>query len=181
MPPQAQLATAGQLVRIIGESPLAVEAVTLTPGIPVTGTLVPEGMKVSDGPRSAQLTKPSRGKPVVAVTVWTPAATGLLADSITTAPPAGAAPLRVAVPVKAVPPVTLAGVKVTVESTAGLIVSVAVCVTAWLPVMLTVVMALTALVLTGKLAEVAPAGTVTLAGTVCRRALVTNIDPMAKS
>lgn len=46
--------------------------------------------------------------PVGTVTLaGTVATAGLLLDSATTAPPAGAAALRIAVPVKAVPPVTL--------------------------------------------------------------------------
>src|SRR3990172_4878864 len=99
------------------------------PGKPVTGTTVPEATEVYDGPRSIQLTEPSCGKPVVAVTLWMPAATGLSADRITTAPPAGAEPFKVAVPIREVPPVTVAGVNVTVESTEGSIVRLAACVT----------------------------------------------------
>jgi hypothetical protein len=52
-----------------------------------------------------------------------------LLDSVTTAPPAGAAPVRVTVPVEPEPPVTVVGFSVTddkVTTAAGLTVSVAV-------------------------------------------------------
>src|SRR2546430_1932579 len=102
----------------------------------------------------------------------TRAAVVLLLESATTAPPDGAALLKVAVPVDdCVPPVTLVGLSanednVTGGGVAGFTVSVAVLV---VPpnaaLIITAVEAITALVATLKLAAVAPAATVTLAGT----------------
>jgi hypothetical protein len=57
-------------------------------------------------------------------------ADAVLLDSVTTAPPAGAAAARVTVPVLTVPPVTRVGLTETVDSAAaGLTVSVAVLLT----------------------------------------------------
>jgi hypothetical protein len=111
--------------------------------------------------------------PAATVTLaGTRAAVVLLLASDTTAPPDGAALLKVTVPVDdCVPPVTLVGLSanednVTGGGGAGFTVSVAVLV---VPpnaaLIVTAVDALTALVLTVKLAVVAPAATVTLAGT----------------
>jgi len=111
--------------------------------------------------------------PAATVTLaGTRAAAVLLLESATTAPPEGAAPLNVTVPVDdCVPPVTLVGFRVNEDSVtgggvAGFTVSVAVLV---VPpnaaLIVTAVAALTALVLTVKLAVVAPGATVTLAGT----------------
>ena len=56
----------------------------------------------------------------------------LLLDSVTTAPPLGAAPLRVTVPVELLPPLTLVGLRLReerlTEELEGLTVSVAFCV-----------------------------------------------------
>jgi hypothetical protein len=152
---------AGQFVMTINGLLAADEKVMFNPGMPVTGIALPEAAEVYDGPRSVQLTKPSCGKPVVEVTLWMPEETGLSDDSITTAPPAGAAPVKVAVPIKELPPTTLAGVNVTVESTAGSMVRVASRrhITAG---DIHGGRAVTELVFTGKVAAVAPAGTVTL-------------------
>jgi hypothetical protein len=57
----------------------------------------------------------------------TVAADVLLLVSITTAPPVGAAPFSVTVPVEGVPPVTVAGLKDTDERAGGFTVSVAFC------------------------------------------------------
>jgi hypothetical protein len=111
--------------------------------------------------------------PAATVTLaGTRAAPVLLHESDTTAPPVGAAPLNVTVPVEnCVPPVTLVGFSVNEDSVtggggAGFTVSVAVLV---VPpnaaLIVTAVVTLTALVLTVKLAVAAPAATVTLAGT----------------
>ena len=85
---------------------------------------------------------------------------------VTTVPPAGAGPLRVTVPVELDPPVTDAGdsARLTMLA-AGLMVNVAV----WLrllsvPVIVALVIAETAVVVTVKVAVVAPAATVTEAG-----------------
>ena len=66
--------------------------------------------------------------PAATVTVAGVVADALLSDKVTAAPPAGAGPLKVTVPVEELPPVTLAGLNDTVESTGGLMVRVAVCV-----------------------------------------------------
>lgn len=97
----------------------------------------------------------------------------LLLESVTTAPPVGAAPLKVTVPVEdCIPPTTLVGFTESEESVgagggAGVTVSEADLVTPpYVPEMLTVVDAATAFVLTINVALVAPAATVTLDGTV---------------
>src|SRR5215467_2659238 len=90
----------------------------------------------------------------------------LLLASVTTAPPAGAALPSVTVPVLPTPPVTAAGLTVTPTS-AGFSVSVTILdAPTHVAVMLTCVTAVTTFVVTAKLALVAPAGTVTAAGTV---------------
>src|SRR3990172_9923934 len=95
-----------------------------------------------------------------------PETIGLSVDSATSAPPAGAGPFKLTVPVEEVPPVTLAGLTETAESTGGLIVRVVFWVPLKLPVMVAEVTAPTALVFTENVAVVSPAATVTLAGTV---------------
>jgi len=53
----------------------------------------------------------------------TVATAGLLLESATVTPPTGAEPLRVTVPVEAVPPVTLAGLRLKEERLGGVTVS----------------------------------------------------------
>ena len=70
--------------------------------------------------------------PAATVTPAGTVAAALLLNSVTAAPPTGAGPFRVTVPVEALSPVTLAGFNDIVESTGGLIgggliVNVAVC------------------------------------------------------
>ena len=92
--------------------------------------------------------------------------TGTSFVSTTTAPPLGAGLASVTVPVEEVPPGTVfAFIKID-ESTGGVSVSVAVCVALSFPEIVNEVEVLTSLVVIGKVAEVAPCGTVTLAGTV---------------
>src|SRR2546430_5354650 len=82
---------------------------------------------------------------------------------------------RVTVPEAGVPPVTLAGLIASDEITAGTTVSEALCVPPpYEPEMVTAVDVATALVVTLKLALVAPAGTVTLAGTAAAGPLPQN-------
>ena len=57
------------------------------------------------------------------------AAAVLLLDSVTTAPPAGAGPFKVTVPVEEVPPITEVGLRVTELSAAAVTVKVVVLVT----------------------------------------------------
>jgi hypothetical protein len=99
----------------------------------------------------------------------------LLLVSVTTAPPLAAGPLSVTVPVDEFPfpPVTDVGLKLTELGTGALTVNVAVC-----AVLLNVaeiaddVLLPTGLVVTVKVAVVAPAATVTLAGTVAAAVLL---------
>jgi hypothetical protein len=88
-------------------------------------------------------------------------------ERLTTKPPAGALAEIVAVPVAEVPPITVVGLNEILERTCGLIVTVAVLVTApTVAVIVAVVAVATAEVETVKFAAVAPWPTVTLAGTV---------------
>jgi len=93
----------------------------------------------------------------------------LLSESATTAPPAGAGPFSVTVPVEfpsSGPPMTLVGFRVSEVRAAGSTVSVSVRVAPpKVAEMVDVVDVATALVPMLKFALVAPAGTVTLAGT----------------
>jgi hypothetical protein len=67
--------------------------------------------------------------PAATVTLaGTVAAVGLVFNSVTKAPPGGAGPFKVTVPVEAFPPITLAGFMATEARRTGLIGSVAVCV-----------------------------------------------------
>lgn len=105
-------------------------------------------------------------EPAATVTLVGVCATALLSETVTTAPPAGAGPLKVTVPVEDLPPTTAVGLKVKELSTGGFTVSVAVCVTPlYLAVIVTVVLVATALVVIVNVAVLKPAATVTLAGT----------------
>jgi hypothetical protein len=105
--------------------------------------------------------------PAATVTDTGTDATALFDASVTTKPPAGAADVRVTVPVLDVPPVTDVGFKATVLSTGAVIPRDA----DWLvapsvAVIVADAFAATAVVVTVNVAIVAPAATVTLAGTV---------------
>jgi len=108
--------------------------------------------------------------PAATVTLAGTVAVDVLLERETVAPPAGAGPLSVTVPVEGDPPVTLVGFSVSKERVGracGSTVSEAVLVTpAYDAEMVTGVDAVTALVLTVNVALLAPAATVTLAGTV---------------
>jgi hypothetical protein len=118
--------------------------------------------------------------PAATVTLdGTLAAAVLLLDSATTAPPDGAAPLSVTVPVEdCTPPTTLVGFTESEESVGagggvGVTVSDADLVTLLkVAEMVTAVDAATALVLTVNVALVAPAATVTLDGTLAAAVLL---------
>jgi len=91
----------------------------------------------------------------------------LLLCSETRMPPVGAGPVRVTVPVDGLPPTTDVGFTLTAESAGGLTVSVAVALTPpYDAVIVAGVELATATVVTGKVALVALAATLTLAPTV---------------
>jgi hypothetical protein len=92
----------------------------------------------------------------------TAATLGLLLESVTCAPPLGAGPFRVTVPVEGFPPVTFVRLRVSEERTGGITTREVVRVPPEDAEIVTVVDVATALVFTGKVAVVAPAGTVTL-------------------
>jgi hypothetical protein len=84
---------------------------------------------------------------------------------VTTAPPAGAAPFKVTLPIELFPPTTDVGFLAMVERVGALTVSVVVIVSPYVPDIVTEVLAETGLVVIVKLADVRPAATMTLAGT----------------
>src|SRR2546425_6469048 len=107
--------------------------------------------------------------PTGTVTLAGTVAAELLLDSETCAPPAGAGPSSVAVPVELLPPVTVVGFTPSEErrTGCGFTVRVAGRVTPlYTAEMVTGVDAATVLVVTVNVVLVAPAGTVTLPGTV---------------
>lgn len=115
--------------------------------------------------------------PCATVTPGGAVAEASLLDSVTANPPAGAALVSVTVPCDAVPPVTLVGFTATDDSDAGGGGDATVRVALRLappkePPMVTGVEAFTAAVLTVNVAVVAPAATVTLAGSVAADVLL---------
>ncbi len=107
------------------------------------------------------------------------ATVGLLLERVTSAPPVGAAALKVTVPVEDAGPTTLVGLSASVESVTGgggaggETVSSAVLVTPPKEAAIVMVVdAVTEVVVTVKLAVVVPAATVTLAGTVATTVLL---------
>jgi hypothetical protein len=103
--------------------------------------------------------------PVGTVTLAGVFATAVLLLASATTAPIGAGPFSVTVPVELFPPITPAGFSQTEESTAGFTTSNAVCWTPYVADNVTDAELATALVVTVKAAVVAPATTVTLAGT----------------
>ena len=92
-------------------------------------------------------------------------------ESETTAPPAGAAPFRVTVPVELTPPITEVGLSEIVLMAAALTVRVAVVAPLYVAVMVAVCTEATGLVLIEKLVDIAPAATVTDPGTLTAASL----------
>jgi hypothetical protein len=124
--------------------------------------------------------------PAATVTLAGTVATAvLLLVSVTTVPPAGAAALKVTVPVEELPPVTLVGLSVSVQgvTAVGFTVKEADFVVPLLEaVIVTAAHDVTDWVATVNVALVAPAATVTLAGTVATAVLllvsVTTVPPV---
>ena len=142
----------------------------VTDVLAVTGVVVMANVAVVAPPATVTLT-------------GTVAADVLLLVKVTTAPPAGAAPVRITVPVEDAPPYGLVGLSETEEGTAGRTVNVAVFVAPFrTPEIVTDVLADTGVVVMEKVAVVAPAATVTLAGTVAADVLlllkVTTVPPV---
>ena len=92
-------------------------------------------------------------------------AAGLLLCSDTETPPVGAGPVKATVPVDELPPTTLDGLRVNEPSAGGVMVNRAEAVVPYVPEMFATVEDATGLVVTLKVATVAPAATVTLVGT----------------
>jgi hypothetical protein len=175
----------------VARSPLRPVAVTVSVAVPVAagGATVSAAVRVTPAALAVMVTTVDAGTDAVAmvtVALVAPAATVtlpgtvaavLLLVSVTPNPPAGAADVNVTVPCADVPPVTLVGLTETADNEAGggggVTLSVAVLVAPPnAPVIVTGVDALTAVVVTVNVALVAPAATVTLAGTVATAVLL---------
>lgn len=103
----------------------------------------------------------------------TVAAVVLLLCKVTIAPPVGATPLSVTVPVELFPPTTEVGLNDSADRVGALTVSVAAAwLTPYVPEILTEVFAATAAVVTVNVADVVPVVTVTLAGTCATELLL---------
>ena len=103
------------------------------------------------------------------------ATNGLLLDRETSAPPDGAGPLRVTVPVAGFPPPTVTGLAVSDDNVTGGGVTVSVAPRVWFPKepeIVTAVEELTKKVLTVNVAVLDPGETVTVAGTVAAEVLL---------
>jgi hypothetical protein len=184
--PTATLIPAGLEVT---RSPLRPVAVTVSVAVAPGGVTVSAAVRITPAALAVMLATVDAVTDVVVmvnVALVAPAATvtlagtvaaALLLESVTPNPPAGAADVNVTVPCADVPPVTLVGLTETADSEAGggggVTVSVAVFVAPpYPPVIVTGVDALTAVVVTLNVALVAPAATVTLAGTVATAMLL---------
>jgi hypothetical protein len=117
--------------------------------------------------------------PAATVTVAWGVAAALVLERVTTSPPVAAGPDKVTVPVVLVPPVTVDWAKVTMLTTGGFTVSVAVLATPYVAVIVAGVEALTAFVVTWKVPDVWPAATVAVAGTTATPLLLDNVTVAA--
>src|SRR3989442_351583 len=152
-------------------------AVLVTP--PKLAEIVAEVDAVTDTVVTVNVALVAPAGTVTLPTAGTLAAAGLLLERVTTAPPAGAAALRVTVATEEEPLATLAGLSVRAESVTGgggaggETVSSAVLVRPPKEAAIVMVVdAVTEVVVTLKLAVVDPAATVTLAGTVATTVLL---------
>lgn len=100
------------------------------------------------------------------------AAVMLLLDNVTPAPPDGAGPDKVTVPVEDVPPITELGLTLTLARAGGVTVRVIARVVPRVAEMVADALDGTGLVVTGKVVDVAFAGTVMLAGTCAMAGLL---------
>jgi len=93
---------------------VAVGRVTVSPADLVTPPEVPEIVTESEVQPAVSTVKFPLVAPAGTVTpAGTVATAGLLLESVTTAPPADAVALRITVPLEGLPPVTLAGLRLT--------------------------------------------------------------------
>ena len=104
-------------------------------------------------------------EPAVMVTLAGTFAADVLLFSVTTAPPAGAAPFSVTVPMELFPPTIDVGFRLNDDKVAALTVRLAVLGTPYVPMIAAEAFTATGVVATEKVAVLAPAGTVTLTGT----------------
>jgi len=98
--------------------------VTVSPADLVTPPYVPEIVTAPEVHAVVNTVKLAFAAPAGTVTLAGTVATAeLLLESATVPPPAGAEPLRVTVPVEAVPPVTLVGLRLNEDRPGGLTLS----------------------------------------------------------
>jgi hypothetical protein len=165
-------------------SALTEGGVTVRDAVRVTPSCEPEMVTEVEVPTGLVLTvNVAVVAPLATVTLAATVATAvLLLDSDTRAPPLGAGPLRVTVPVDDVPPITLVGLTPSEDSVVGggVTVSDAVRVAPLYPAeIVTDVEVDTVLVLTVNVTLVAPLATVTLDGTVATAALLLESETRA--
>jgi hypothetical protein len=94
-------------------------------------------------------------------------------------PPTAAAAVKVTVPVVPAPPVKVASVRATEATVGGFTVNVAVFATPYVAVIVACVEALTAVLVTWKVAADCPAATVTVAGTAAAELLLDSVTAAA--
>jgi hypothetical protein len=155
------LTVVGFRVTAISDGAVTVKvAVWAVPRVPVivTEVLAATGLVVAE-----KLAVVAFAATVTVAGTW--AAVVLVLDRVTTAPPDGAGPFNVTVPVEEIPPSTEAGLTMTELSVAAVTVKVTVWAVPRVPVIVTELLAPTGLVVTVKVAVVVFAATVTLAGT----------------